>query len=101
VRVLQEWVTFGCPTQTGNPRTKEEIWEVVKRGPHQSALTPEAITHFAEEAAEKVCNNQAPIVAWDDIKDNPPRELMISQSRRYLTNQKRFAQSWTYLSGSN
>jgi hypothetical protein len=39
---------------------------------------PEAIAHFAEEVAEKVHTNQARIVAWDNIKDNPPRELEIS-----------------------
>jgi hypothetical protein len=39
---------------------------------------PEAISHFAEEAAEKVRTNRARIVPWDDIKDNPPRELKIS-----------------------
>jgi hypothetical protein len=50
----------------------------VKWGPHQSALTLEAIAHFAEDAAEKVRTNQAYIVAWDNIKDNPPRELKIS-----------------------
>jgi hypothetical protein len=76
--VLKEWATFGCPTRTGNQWTIEEIWEAVKQGPHQSALTPEAIAHFAEEAAEKARTNQARIVAWDDIKDNPPRELTIS-----------------------
>jgi hypothetical protein len=76
--VLQEWATFGCPTRTGNPWTKEEIWEAVKQGPHQSALTPEAIAHFTEEAAEKVRTNQAHIVVWEDIKDKPPRELKIS-----------------------
>jgi hypothetical protein len=38
----------------------------------------EAIAHFAKEAAEKVHTNQARIVAWDDIKDNPPSELKIS-----------------------
>jgi hypothetical protein len=73
-----EWVTLGCPTQTGNPWTKEEIWEAVQQGPHQSALSPEAITHFSKEAAEKVQTKQARIMAWDDIKDNPPRELNIS-----------------------
>jgi hypothetical protein len=78
VGVLQEWATFGCPTRTGNPWTKQEIWEAVKQGPHQSALMPEAIAHFAEEAAEKVHTNQTRIMAWDDIKDNPPRELKIS-----------------------
>jgi hypothetical protein len=70
---------FWLPHPDGeNPWTKEEIWEAVKRGPHQSAHTPEAITHFAEEAAEKMRTNQARIVAWDNIKDNPPRELKIS-----------------------
>jgi hypothetical protein len=29
-------------------------------------------------AAEKVHTNQTCIVAWEDIKDNPPRELKIS-----------------------
>jgi hypothetical protein len=62
----------------GNPWTKEEIWEAVRQEPHQSALSPEAITHFAKEAAEKVHTKQAHIVAWDDIKDNPPRELKFS-----------------------
>ncbi len=50
----------------------------MKQGPHQSALTPEAIAYFTEEAAEKVRTNQARIVTWDNIKDNLPRELKIS-----------------------
>jgi hypothetical protein len=61
----------------GNLWTKEEIREAVKQGSHQSELTPEAIAHFAYKAAEKVRTNQARI-AWDDIKDNPPRRLKIS-----------------------
>jgi hypothetical protein len=52
--LLTEWATFGCPTQTGQPWSKEEIWEAVARGPHKLALSPEALAHFAEEAAEKV-----------------------------------------------
>jgi hypothetical protein len=54
------------------------MWAAVARGPHQSALTPEALNHFAAEAIEKVRTNQARIVAWDDIKDNPPPQLKIS-----------------------
>jgi hypothetical protein len=54
------------------------MWEAVARGPHRLALSPEAITHFKEEAAEKVRTNQAHLVHWDDIKDNPPPELKIS-----------------------
>jgi hypothetical protein len=54
------------------------MWEAVARGPHQSALSLEALTHFAEETDEKVRTKQARIVLWDDIKDNPPKQLKIS-----------------------
>jgi hypothetical protein len=76
--VLKEWAQFGCPTRTGKPWTKEKMWEAVARGPHRSAISPKAIAHFKEEAAEKVRTNQARLVLWDDIKDNPPKELKIS-----------------------
>jgi len=54
------------------------LWEAVERGPHRSATTPEAIEHFAEEIKEKLRTNQARLVPWDDIKDNPPLQLKIS-----------------------
>jgi hypothetical protein len=73
-----EWATLGCPTNTGQPWTKEEMWAAVARGPHRSALSPEAMAHFAAEATKKVRTKQAQIVAWDDIKDNPPCQLKIS-----------------------
>ena len=56
----------------------DEMWEAVARRPHQSLLSPEALAHFAEEAAEKVRTKQAWIVLWDDIKKNPPNQLKIS-----------------------
>jgi len=52
--------------------------EAVKRGPHQSSLSPEAIAHFAKESAEKVRVGQAKLVLWNDIKDNPPPQLKVS-----------------------
>ncbi len=76
--LLTNWATLGCPTQMGQPWTKEEIWAAVARSPHRSALSPEAIDHFATEAAKKVCTKQARIVAWDDIKDNSLCQLKIS-----------------------
>ena len=42
------------------------------------ALLPEVIAHFAAKAVEKVLKNQACLVQWDSIKDNPPKELKIS-----------------------
>ncbi len=76
--LLSKWAQLGCPTMAGQPWTKEEIWEVVARGPHQLALSQEAIEHFTIKAEEKVCTKQAKIVDWDSIKDNPPKELTIS-----------------------
>ena len=69
---------FGCPTRTGKPWTKTEMWEVVAQGPHCSALSPKAIAYFKAEATEKVRTKQARLVRWEDIKDNPPKELKIS-----------------------
>ena len=76
--LLKEWATFGCPTRTGTPWSKKEMWEAVTRGPHSSARSPEAIAHFKTEAAEKVRTKQARLVLCDSIKDNPPKEIKIS-----------------------
>ena len=76
--LLREWSRIGCPTRTGRPWSKEEMWEAVERGPHRSALSAEALQHFADETSEKVNAGQAQIVHWDDIKDNPPTQLKIS-----------------------
>jgi hypothetical protein len=52
--------------------------EAVERGPHVSALNPEAIAQMAEEVEEKVRKGQVRVVEWDMIKHNPPKELKIS-----------------------
>jgi len=78
---LLNWAEFGCPTQTGKPWSISEIEEAIARGPHQSALTPEALEHFAAEIKEKVLSKQARVVEWDAIKDNPPTELKISGTK--------------------
>jgi hypothetical protein len=58
-KLLKDWATFGCPTKTSKPWSTTKIWEAVERGPHRLALLPEAIKHFAAEAAEKVRTKQA------------------------------------------
>ena len=57
--LLNKWAQLGCPTKTGCPWTKEQMWEAVEQGPHCSALTPDAIAHFAAAVAKKVRTNQA------------------------------------------
>ena len=50
----------------------------IDRGPHQSAMEPNALEHFQLEVTEKVTNGQARVILWDDIKMNPPPQLKIS-----------------------
>ncbi len=46
--------------------------------------------HFAVEAAKKVRTKQARIVAWDDIKNDPPQQLKISPIAAILHKLKDF-----------
>jgi hypothetical protein len=76
--ILMDWAQFGCPTKTGKAWPRADIEEAIKWGPHQSALSPDSIQHFVEEIKEKNRMNQARVIKWDAIKDNPPTELKIS-----------------------
>jgi hypothetical protein len=72
-----DWENFGCPTRTGRDWTLSIIQAAIDRGPHQSALKPEAITHFEVEVQDKVKKGQAHVVLWDDIKSNHPCQLKV------------------------
>ena len=63
---------------TGRPWTIVELQAAVARGPHKSALSEEAMAHFAAEVAEKVAAGQARTVLWEDICHHPPSQLKIS-----------------------
>jgi hypothetical protein len=89
---LLQYATGGCPVNTGRPWTVTEMQCAIDRGPHKSALHPDAISQLHEEVAAKVRAKQARIVYWDDIKHNPPPQLKVSpismvphKSRRYRT----------------
>jgi hypothetical protein len=75
---LLRYATGGCPCNTGKPWTKERLHETVKRGPHASALVPDAVEQLHQELAEKARVGQCKIVLWDDIKDNPPKQMKVS-----------------------
>jgi hypothetical protein len=76
--LLKEWATYGCPTCTGRPWTKDEMQEAIDRSSHRLSLSKEAIAHFKAEVDEKEKIGQAKVIAWDSIKDNPPADLKIS-----------------------
>ena len=48
------------------------------RGPHESYLSKEAISHFATESKEKVASNQAHLVYYENFKDNFPTKMKVS-----------------------
>ena len=87
---LLQYATGGCPCNTGQPWTVEQMQAAIDRGPHSSALEPDAIEQMAKEIEEKVRVGQCEVVEWDSIKDNPPPQLKISplamvphKSRKY------------------
>ena len=75
---LQQYATKGCPAKTGRHWTKEEMQAAIDRGNHISARQPEAVKAYQAEIQEKIEKKQAKIILWDDIKDNPPKQLKIS-----------------------
>jgi hypothetical protein len=75
---LLKYASGGCPANTGKPWTKEEIQAAIDRGPHVSAMDPEAMEQLQQEVHEKVKKGQARLVLGDEIKKNPPTELKIS-----------------------
>ena len=76
--LLLQYATKGCPTRTGQNWTKDEMEAAIEKGPHPSALVPEAAEQLRQETAEKVKKGQARIVRWEGIRDDPPKELKIS-----------------------
>ena len=75
---LSEYAMKGCPTNTGANWTLEQMQNAIDRGPHISALVPDAMTQLDIEVKEKVANGQARIVYWNDIRHAPPPQLKIS-----------------------
>ncbi len=76
-QLLRDWENFGCPTWTGRDWNLSKIQAASDRGPHQSALEPEAIPHFEVEVRDKVAKGQARVVLWDSIKGNHPHQLKV------------------------
>ena len=74
---LQEYATGGCPFETSQNWIKEEIHASAIRGPHESYFSEEAISHFADEAKEKVASNQACLICYEKVKGNFPTKMKV------------------------
>ena len=76
---LLQYATGGCPVNSGQPWTTEMIEAAIARGPHVSALVPEAIAQLESEAREKEKRGQCRIVEYEQLKrDGIPPQLKIS-----------------------
>jgi hypothetical protein len=59
---LLQYATRGCPVNSGAPWTLEMQEAAIARGPHVSAMVPEAIDQQNKEAREKEARGQCKIV---------------------------------------
>ena len=55
-------------------------------------MKPEAMQAFKDEVNKKLSKNQVRIISWDDVKNDPPKQLKVSpmaqiphKSRAYRT----------------
>jgi len=76
--LLLDYAMKGCPANTGRPWTLEEMEAAVEKGPHVSALQPEAMAQLQQEVAEKEKQGAVRVVLWEDLKKDLPRELKVS-----------------------
>ncbi len=76
--ILLKYAQKGCPVETGKPWSKQQILAAIARGPHISALVPEASAQLDREVNKKCAKGQARLVKWSDIHHNIPQQLKIS-----------------------
>ena len=90
--LLREYARQGCPVSVGRNWTAAELQAAVDRGPHASALKPDAIEQIQLEAREKVNQGFAEIYKWEDLKarlnEHPnlklsPLAMIPHKSRKY------------------
>ena len=51
-KMLTEWATEGCPVECGEQWSMEQIVTALKRGPHPSALQPDAREYLKKEVSK-------------------------------------------------
>jgi len=88
------YATAGCPVDCGPAWSWEHITTAIERRLHISAKIPEAAASICAETLEKVAQGYACIIKWEDIKNDPPKNLKISPVAAVLHKSRLF---WTIL----
>ena len=88
--MLREYAEKGCPVSVGRDWTLDELSAAAERGPHRSALEPDAIAQIQVEAREKEAQGFCKLYDWEELKRDLPKKLKLSplamiphKSRKY------------------
>ena len=84
--MLRKYATRGCPVQTREDWTAEQLQAAVEKGPHSSALENNAIAQIQVEAREKEAQGFTKIYRWEDLNRRPvkypPRKTGKKRKKR-------------------
>ena len=75
---LSRWSQDGVDVDCGNPWSRDALEASIAKGPHVSALTPEAIALVHEDVEYQCKGGFAEVILWDDLKKSIPRHLKLS-----------------------
>jgi hypothetical protein len=67
VATLEQWAS-GVSATCGEPWTRAAIATAVERGPHTSALTPDARQLIEEEVQYQTAAGFSEVVMWHDLR---------------------------------
>ena len=88
--MLREYAAKGCLVSFGRDCTLEELEAADERGPHRSALEPDAIAQIQVEAREKEAQGFCKLYDLEELKSNLPKIRKLSplamiphKSRKY------------------
>ena len=76
--LLTKYAKEGCTVDCGPDWDKEKIVALLRKGPHNSSKSKDAIRQLRAETKEKIKNGYARVVKWGQIKDCIPKKLKIS-----------------------
>jgi hypothetical protein len=68
----------GCPANTGQPWTLEEMEAAVAKGLYVLTLQPDAMAQLQQEVAVKEKQGAVRVVLWEDLEKDLSRELKVS-----------------------
>ena len=76
--LIGSYAKHGCPVDCGPKWSRDHIEAAIRRGPHPSAHSRDAIQALHDETNDKVANGYAKIVRYGDIQQSLPPNLKIS-----------------------